>query len=169
MKNKAFTLTEVLVYISVAFVVISAIVGFVFWLVNSNHKNRIARETANSAKRAMEIMDFEIKNAKAVYAPTTLANQLSLESVRYLPEGEISSYVDFYLCGIQLCLKKESQDPIVLTPESLGVSNLNFTYIKNGSFESVKINLTLDYKNPSGRPEYNFSYTLNSAVSLRSY
>lgn len=167
--KRGFSLLEVLIYLSIAFVVLTVIVGFVFWLIDSNNKNRVIAQTMNSSKRAMEIMTYEIRAAESVYTPSTSNSQLSLQTNKHLPNDEKTTYVDFYLCGTQLCFKKESQDPIILTPSSTEISNLNFMYILSGTSVSVKIDLTAAYKNPSGRPEYNFSTSLSSTVSLRSY
>lgn len=164
--KKGISLIEILIYLSVAFVVMAVIIGFVFWLIDSNNKNRIMREVSNSAKRSLEIITHEVREADGVYIPTTSSDQLSLQTHHYLPEGEDSTYIDFYLCSDRLCLKKESQDPIVLTPDHVEVSNLSFIYI---SPNSVKIDITLRYKNVSGRPEYDFSTSLSSAASTRYY
>ena len=72
-----FTLTEVLVYVAVLSIIISAVSGFLIWTVRSNTKAKVMRETQDNARRAMEIMTYEIKEAKSVYTPTTTSNQLS--------------------------------------------------------------------------------------------
>ena len=54
----------------------------------------------------MDIMVREIKEAKSVYTPTTNSSQLSLETINYLPVDEENTYIDFFLCGSSLCLKK---------------------------------------------------------------
>ena len=144
----------------------TVVVGFVFWLIDSNNKNRIMREVSNSAKRSLEIITHEVREADGVYNPTTSSTQLSLQTRHYLPTGESSTYIDFYLCSDRLCLKKESQDSIALTPANVEISSLSFTYIPP---DSVKIDITLRYKNVSGRPEYDFSTSLSSAASLRYY
>lgn len=167
--QKSFTLVEILVYIGVFFLIIVIIVSFVLWLVRSNAKIKVTREVLNSAQRAMEIMTYEIMGAKSIYMPTTNFNQLSLETTKYLPNGEEATYIDFYLCDARLCLKKESQDPIFLTSENVEVNNLVFTKILSGDAFSVQINLTIDYKNPAGRQEYQASINLVSSASLRSY
>jgi type II secretory pathway pseudopilin PulG len=164
--KRGFSLFEVLIYLSIAFVVLTVVVGFVFWLIDSNNKNRIIRDVSNSAERSMEIITHEIREAKSVYTPTTSTEQLSLQTSHYLPANETSTYIDFYLCSSRLCFKKESQDQIVLTPDNIEVSSLSFDYI---SPDSVKIDMTLKYKNISGRPDYNFSTSLSSSAAIRSY
>jgi len=149
MAEKSFTLIEILVYIGVFSVIIVTIL--------------------DNTRRIMGIMSHEIKEARSIYVPTTTSNQVSLETIKYLPEGEITTYVDFYLCNDRLCFKKESQDSIFLTSESVEVSNLVFTRVVSGGNPSLQIDLTVDYKNPNNRPEYQSSVSLTSTASLRSY
>jgi len=164
-----FTLTEVLVYVAILSIIILAVSGFLAWTMRTNTKVKAMRETQDNARRAMEIMTYEIKEAKSIYTPTTTSNQLSLETTHYLPGGENTTYIDFYLCGTQLCLKKESQNPIALTSDRVEVNNLIFSQIITGETPSVQIDLGINYKNPQNRPEYQASVNLKSTASLRSY
>ena len=72
----------------------------------------------------METMVYDVKEANSIYTPTSMFDshpgQFSLETKKYLPTGEVSSYVDFFICGDHLCFKKESQDPISLTSDNVG-------------------------------------------------
>ena len=167
--KKGFTLVEILVYLGIFFLVITIIISFVFWLVRSNTKLKVMREVLDNANRIMEIITYETKGAKSIYTPTTSSNQLSLETTNYLPGGEETTYIDFYLCDSALCLKKESQDPIVLTSDSVEITNLVFTRIVSGQAESVQIDLSVSYKNPANRSEYRALVDLTSTISLRIY
>lgn len=167
--GRGVTLIETLVYITVLVIIVATIFLFLIWLVHSNIKTKVMRETLDNARRSMEKIIYEIKEAKSIYSPTTTSSQLSLEIIKYLPENEEDTYIDFYLCGTQLCLKKESQNPIALTSDAVEVKSLVFTKIISGLFLSVHIDLTVDYKNPEGLPEYDASVRLTSTASLRSY
>lgn len=171
--KKNFTLIELLVYISVLTILILVFASFFLLILRINTKTKAMRETLNSAKRAMEIMTLEIREAKSIYLPTSLftttTGQISLETEKYLPEGEIFSFVDFYLCEKQLCFKKEGQNPIALTSDNVEINNLEFELIATTSTKpSVKITLQVDYKNPQSRPELAASIILTSTASLRS-
>lgn len=168
-KGTGFTLMEVLVYIGVLILIVTAIFSFLTWSIRSSAKARVMKEASDNARRAMEIMVYEARGAKDIYFPTSTSTQLSLETIHYLPENERTTYVDFYLCGTQLCMKKESQNPIALTSDRVEVTSLNFTPVVTGPIPSVKIEIAVDYKNPHNRPEYQVSVNLKSAVSLRSY
>jgi type II secretory pathway pseudopilin PulG len=168
-RKKGFTLMEVLIYISVLTILIVAIFSLLVWLMRSNVKTKVMGEALDNAKRAVETMAYEIGEAKTIYSPTSSSNQLSLETKKQLPEGETKTYLDFYICGTQLCLKRESQGPVAITSDKVEVANLTFTKIITGGKQSIQIDITVNYKNPSSTPEYNASVHLVSTASLRSY
>lgn len=168
--NFGFTLMEILVYVVVFSIIMAVLSGFTIWIVHSNIKAQVMRETLANVEGAMTRMTYEIRNAQSIYAPTATSTQLSLETLNYLPEGESSSYLDFFLCGTQLCLKKESQIPIPLTSDKVEIKNLSFSQIATAtSTGSIQINLKAEYKNPQNLPEYQASVNVTSTVSLRSY
>lgn len=162
---------EILIYIAVLAVIVLAVSAFLIWSIRSNAKAGAMREVSDNARRVIEMMTHEIREAESIYTPTSISTQLSLETIHYLPEGESSAYIDFYLCGAAsttLCLKKESQDPISLTSDRVEVNNLEFILISTTT-PSVQINLGINYKNPQNRPEYQASLDIISTVSLRNY
>ena len=122
-------------------------------------------DVSDSGYRIMETITQEIRRAKSIYTPTSSTTQLSLETPHYLSPGEETGYIDFYLCeGVSLCLKKESRDPITLTPNNINVSYLEFMQIATSS---VRISLEINHKNPRNRSEYQASINLISTASLR--
>lgn len=174
MKKEGFTLIEMLAYVTILSIIVLAISGFFLWVVRSNSKARAIWEVSDNARRVMETLSLEIKEAEGIYAPTSLfstsSGQLSLETKKYLPDGETETYVDFFLCEKRLCLKKEGQSPVAITSESVEVNNLGFYPLAATSTSpSIRINLEIDYKRPAENPEYLASFSATSAVSIRSY
>ncbi len=172
--KKGFTLTEVLVYVAVLTIIFSAVVSLLLGISRSNTRAKVIRETLNNSRRAMEIMTYEIREAKNIYTPTSdfssSAGQLSLETTKYVLEKENTSYIDFYLCEKRLCLKKEGQDPVALTSDKVEINHLQFFQIATTSTTpSIQISLGVDYKAPGNKPEYQASINTTSTASLRSY
>jgi len=172
--KRSFTLIEILIYLSVLAIIISAVISFFIWVNQSNAKTKAMREVIDNGRRATEVITYEIKEAKGIYFPTSVFSsnpgQLSLITSKYLPEEETATYIDFYICGTQICFKKESQDPIVLTSDDTEIKSLIFKEIatkKNNP--SIQIELKIDYKTPSTNPSYQASATLESTASLRLY
>lgn len=155
--KKGFTLIEMLIYVAVLAIIVLAVSSFFSWLNSSNIRVNSTRETLDNARRAMEQIGYEIKEANSVYTLTTVSDQLSLETTHYLPEGESATYIDFFLCGTRLCLKKEGKDPIALTSELVELKNLRFISIAT---TSVQVNLGLVYKTSSVNTTSTFSIRL---------
>lgn len=172
MKN-GFTLIELLVYVAVLSIILAAVAVLFFWVVSSANKTQAMQETIDSSKLAMDIMTYEIRMADEIYDPTSVFDvhpgQLSLETSTFLPAGESASYIEFYLCGERLCLKRESQDPIAITSGRVLVRDLVFTKLVTGGMASIKIDLGVDYKNPGNRPEFQAIVNTSSTVALRKY
>ncbi len=168
-KNRAFSLLEFVVYIGVLIILISVITLFSATLIKSLNKNRIKKEVNQGAYMAMKTMLYEIRAAKTVYVPTSKFNvhpgQLSLETSKDVPSGEIKTYVDFYVDeNSRLYFKKEGREPILILSENLRVSDLEFEYLSSIS-ESVKINLIVGYN--TANPEYQYLYRLTSSATVR--
>lgn len=168
-KNNGLLIIEVLISVAIFSFILLVVISFLFSVTDSNSKTKADREVGENARTVLDQMTYEIRSAKSVYTPTTTSSQLSLETSRYLPADEVSTFIDFFLCGSAICLKKESQNPIALTSDSVQATNLSFSQISNNGKPSIKINLTVDYDNPSNNPNSSSSITLTSTASLRSY
>jgi len=165
MRDRGFSLLEIIISIAIFSIILFAVVSFFLSMQASSLKTASDREVTENARRALEEITYEIRSAKSVYTPTTSASQLSLETSKYLPAGETDTFIDFFLCGSAICLKKESQEPVAITSNSVQVTNLAFLQISTGAVSSVQINLTVN----SGVGDSHSSVTLTSTASLRSY
>ncbi len=169
-EQKGYSLIEAIVYVGILAFIVLAVYSFFLWSARANAKVKATRKTLANARMAMEIMTREIKEAKSIYTPTTsTSTQLSLETTKYLPAGEETTYIDFYLCGTRLCLKKENQSPVALTSDAVEITDLKFIKITPASIPSIQINLNVDYKDFKNRPEYHNSVNATSTASLRLY
>jgi len=104
-----------------------------------------------------------------LYIPTTTTSQVSIETRRNPPVGENSTYVDFFLCGTSLCLRREAQNPIALTSENVLIQNLTFEHVETGTVPSIQVVFDAVYDNPGNRSELNASIQIETTVSLRTY
>lgn len=169
-QRKGFTLIEILVYIAILSVVISVIVSFLLWSMRLSTKSAAMVEVSKNARRAIEIISYEAREAKSIYFPTTGSSQLSLQTLKYSPQGESGSFIDFYLSDGNIYLKKESQDPIALNTDKVEIISLSFDQISTTTtIPSVRISIGVGYKNPKNLPEYSAFINMTSTVSIRSY
>jgi len=164
-RKKGFSLLEILISLSLFFLIFSAVISFLFSMNIFNLKIKTDSEVSEAAKSVLEKIIYEIRSAKSVYTPTTTSNQLSLETTRYLPEGESTTFVDFFRCGEQLeaiCFKRESEEPIIITPSSIKITEISFIQISETKSPSIQIVLAAAFVNREGA-----SIRLTSTVSLR--
>ena len=171
--NKGFTLMETLIYISVLIIITTVLTIFITWTIRANAKIKVEQETLDNARRATEIMTYEIKEAKSVYTPTSILDQnpgqLSLETTHSLPLDEKATFLDIYLCGKQICLKRENTQPSAITSDRTSVDKLTFSRVLSNTTEVVQINFTLHYDSPGNHPEWQASTTINSTITLKGY
>lgn len=166
--KKGFTLVEILVYIAIFAILMVVISSFVLGLIKANTKYQTKREVVENAMNITKTLSYEIQQASSIYTPTSVLGsnpgQLSLETTLNMPTDEKRTYIDFYLDGGNLYLKREGADSLKLNSANTKITNLVFEKFKP---EAIKIQLTVAYKSSATKPEYQFSYSLVSAVSLR--
>lgn len=170
---KGFTLVEVLVYTALLVLIVTIVSSFIVWAMRIQTKSKAIREVSTYGNRVMEYMLSEIREAKGVYTPTSVFHtnpgQLSLETTKYLPTGEITTYIDFYQCDNRICVKKENQAPVALTPDNLEVTHLEFQHIVTEGISSIKIHLILEQSNPQNNPEFEASVDISATASVRAH
>lgn len=168
-----FTLIEMLIYVLLVAVVGSALVFFGFWAIQVGAKTKANAEALGNARRGLETMVYEIRRATSVYTPTSSFDvnpgQLSLVMATSTGADESSAFIDFFLCGQALCLKREKVNPVALTNNSVRVTNLVFSQRLN-AVSSPSIQITLRVTSlPADRPENTATVDLTTTANLRSY
>lgn len=166
--KKGFTIIEVVAYVAVLGIIGTSFSSVLLSSIKTYTKTQVMQDTTWNAQRAMDSMVQEIRESDHIYTPTTASSQLSLATSRYASPGHETSFIDFFLCGEKLCLKKESQDPIALTSDAVRVTGLVFTRVQQApNAESLRITMQVEYKNPNNRPERVSQIELTSAVAIR--
>ena len=164
--RSGFTLVEIIIYIALLSLIALLVSSVVIYFTNANNQSKGDREVLENARRALEEITYEVIAAKGLYTPTTGPNQLSLETLKYLPAGEITSYIDFFICNTdRICLKKDGQNPIFITGDTVQIDSLAFNQVSVNAITSIKINLTMSYKNIINGVQPSVSFT--STASFR--
>ena len=170
-EQTGLTIMETSVYLGLFTLMMLLLFALLSFVYSANLRFRLLKETTDNARMAMDMIAYEIKEANSVYASTTNSSQLSLRTDHYIMAGEADSFLDIFVCGTQLCLKKEGQaEPVVLTSGSVVVKELSFIrFSATSSSPAVQIGLRLESKNPIDRFGAHVSVNVTSTASLRSY
>ena len=172
--TRGFSLIEMIVYVAIVAIVISAIVAFNIWVIQVGTKAKISRAVLDNSRRTLETLTYEIRRSQSVYAPNSVLGahpgQLSFYQISTSTPDETGTFIDFFLCDEAICLKKEGIAPIALTDNQVRVTNLTFNQLFNStSTPSIQIVLRLESAITSNRPEYADFIEITTAVNLRSY
>lgn len=137
--RQGFTLVEVLIYVLLFAMILAAVSSLFILLLRTQSNIKAERDVALETQRIIGVVSREIQGARSVYAPTSVFDshpgQLSLET----PGG----YVDFFVCGTQLCRKAEGQSPAAVSCSCVSMERLMFRHVVSGPFSSVEIDLTV--------------------------
>jgi len=180
--KSGFTLIEMIIYTALVGIISVVLFGITFFVIRANNKITALSKVSSNAHSAMERMTYEIANSKYIYFPTSNfvnynsdlseGNQLSLVTEIGASANEDVTFVDFYLENDTLFLKKEGSvpmtpiAPIALVSSDVLVSGMEFSYYKNGSRESVTIDMTVQAKNSAISDS---TIHLINTVTLRSF
>lgn len=164
--KQAFSLIEYLVYLAVFSLLAITIASLTVQFINVAKKTIALREIQDSARGAMETITEEIRQAKGVYTPTSVfaatPGQLSLETKNNLPAQETSTYVDFYVDGGGIYIKRENQNPARLTSKNVTVQTLTFLLLNQATTPALRIQVSLQSSDLPGS-----SFTFTTTASLR--
>ena len=164
MNKGGFTLIELIIYTAVFAIIAIILTLFVYNLIGIQAKIKISKDVSENSQRAMEIMLKEIRDAQGVYISTSAfgshPGQISLITTKNAPEGEQTTYIDFYLDdNSRLCLKRENAEPEAIISEKIKINNLIFNYLTGNNIKSIRIELSAVYNQATT--------TLISSANLR--
>ena len=164
-KNKGFTLIEVLLYLLIVATFAGAVSTLLVMGFQARVKNKIMAEVDEQGIQIMSIMLASARLARTISFPPAGGSGPVLRLSEPDPAFDPSV---FDLSGGVITLAEGATPPLPLnnnlvTAAGLYVSNLSPV----GTPGSVKIQFTLAYKNPEGRPGYNYSKTFFSGATLR--
>lgn len=168
LKNKkqqeAFTLVELILYISISSAFLLLISFFTGVLLEGRIKNQTIMEVESQGLQAVELITKSIRNSEGIIAPVvgTSSSFLTLDVVNVADDPTI-----FDAPGVLRV--KEGVNPFVsLTNSHVVMSALNFTNVSLPDTKgSIKGSFVLDSVNNSNRYEYNYSKTFYFSASLK--
>ena len=163
MRNKGFTLIEIIIYIGIISGVLVAFISYSLAISSVNNKNHAMATVQSDERIALETIIQKIRSASAVNYPTngSSQNQLSLVTGTGISTS-------FSLNGGRLQMSETGQADILLTSNRTTISSLSFTNLAQaGERGNIMIQMTVDYNVPSQNVDYKYGNQVETAASLR--
>lgn len=155
-------MVETVVYMAVLAALTAALVGSVAYLFKSYRLAKTKTELVTSTQTVWTSFFKEVKNAREVYSPTTVLDsddgELSLVSAfNPADSAEPVIYVDMYLAGGRVWLKRENEAPQALTSNVLEVTRFRIEKFAPGAKPpGLRLHLAVRARE---RPDENLSLT----------
>ena len=164
--RKGFSLLETLLYVAVSSVILLSVSLFLTVLLSSRIKNQAISDVNQQGLQIMQLVTQTIRNSKTVDFPSigSTSNSLSVSVFDTLLSPTI-----FDIASGTVRIQEGSGNPIPLTNSHVTVSSLLFQNISSISSTDriIRISFTIDYNNPSGRPENTFTQSFVGSATLR--
>jgi type II secretory pathway pseudopilin PulG len=160
LKSKsAFTLIEVLLYISLIGTISISLVSMFGSVIESQRKAQTIDEINTQAAQVLQIMTQNIQNSVS----TTVTSSTLLTLVMPGPTTTL-----FQLSGSTLQIKEGAATAVNLTSNRVTVSGLTFTNVSRPTTKgAVRIQFTLNHVNLSGKNQFTYSQTFYATASVR--
>lgn len=164
--QKGFTLLELLLYVSVASILLVGVVSFLIVLQTARVKQTTISEVEQQGQQVMEYITQTIRNAEGVTSPTagTDDSALTLDVVAAASDPTVIA-----LSGGRLQVS-EGAAPTTsyLTSDHVTISDLTFSNSAiSGTRDSITVSFTLSYLNLAGTQEYTYEATFSGAADTQ--
>ncbi len=163
--KKAFTLIEVLLYMSLTSVLVLMIA--MLWVTASDTRDRgeAMSIVSSEATSIISKLTQTIRNASAVNTPT-IGNSGSTLSL--VMASAANSPTGIALSGGNITITEGSNPANTLNSNRVTISSLTFRNVtENFAVGSVRIEITVTYINTTGKPALDYSQTFYATATLR--
>ena len=155
----AFTLVELLLYLGIASLVISAVSIFVYLVLQTRARAQVTAEVEQQGAQVMQIISQSARNAQTVNFP----NQGDTDVYLDLKVPAPNNPTVFDLSSGAIRIKEGAGTATLLTSSRVTASSLTFRNLS----KAVRIQFTLTYSSSSAQATYSFSKTFYGSAMLR--
>ncbi len=160
-----YTLIELLLYVAITGILLTATTGFFGLVADARVKNQTISEVNDQGVFIMDYLTQTVRNATSITTPITGASGSSLTLV--VPTVSLSPTI-FSLSGTTLQVQEGAAAAVALSNSKVQVSAFSVKNLtRSGTSGIVQISITLSRVNTAGRNEYDYTQTFTTSAALR--
>lgn len=161
-KKTGFTFVELILYISIVTVMLSALVPFAWNIIGAASKSNTEQEVFSQARFISERIKYEIRNSTGINLVTATSVSLVTSAPATNP-----TVIDFV--GGNIRIKQGAGAVVVLNSPDMAISGLVFTNNTSGDNKTKNVSyvFTLSANYGSGRQEFVENTTVRSSAEVR--
>lgn len=162
-KKPGFTLIELILYLSIVTIVMSALIPFAWSVITSGTKNSTQQHLFSQARFVSEKIKREIRNASDI-------NSVAATSISLATSTPSTNPTIIDLSGGQIRITQGAGSAVNLLANNTTASDLTFTDFSSGDdlTKHIQFTLSLETNFSSAGHEYQESTTIRSSAEIRS-
>lgn len=165
MDKKAFTLLEIILYIGLLTLFLAITGGIAINIIFNKTKLSVIQEVSQNGRFAMEKIYNSIINSDGVNVPISGQSGAVLSLV---VADSLKNPTIFDLSSGILRIKEGNSQPVDLTSDKVIVTSLSFSNVSyTNTPGTIKVQMSIKFKNPDNRQEYNLEKTFYSSANIR--
>jgi type II secretory pathway pseudopilin PulG len=166
--RSAFTLIELLLYLGLVSIFLTALVYFSWDVILGNVKARVHQEVQENIRFAAHKIQSASRNADGIGDSAFGVNLAANPGAAVSLAGDGPSYpLQVRVEGGVLQIKHGGGIWLSLTSSLVEVTELSFTNLSDTDSENVRFTLTIRHRNPSGKSEWDKEATFETSAQLR--
>lgn len=169
-RKSGFSLIELLLYIGLIAIFLTAATTSLWDIILGNVKSGVHQEVQENLRYAAHRIQFEIRNANSVNPGSGFDINLTTNPSEKisLSAPDPNNPTEFRISGGVLQIKRGDGSWTALTSDVLEITNLTFIDLSDASSsEYLEFTVTVKYRNPSGRSQWEKEATFRGAAQLR--
>lgn len=161
--QKGFTFIELILYVAILTIVLSALVPFAWNAVETGVKSAVQQEVNANTRYISERIKYEIRNATGI-------NLLFGSILSLATATPITNPTLIYRSGGNIMIKQGAADAIAINSTNTVINSLTFTDYRSGDNKTkhVQFVMTVAAAFGAARQEYQDSVVIESSAEIRS-
>lgn len=161
--QKGTTLLEIVLYIGILTILLSALIPFAWNLVDSGAKSSTNQEIFTQGQYVADRITYEIRNASSI-------NSVSATQISLATANAATNPTTISLNNGVINMQQGVASPIALNSVNTKVTSLNFTNYSDSSTQNVQFTFTIiaNFAGAGTRQEYNGTVTMEGTADVRS-
>jgi len=169
-KQKGFTLIETIIYIAIIGLALTSFVVFLVSIIDSRDKNYVIQEVQANARTSLNLISQSIREARDVNIESSIFNtDPGTISLEMNDSNKNPTIIDLNQDDGILRIKQGIGDYIELNSNNIKVTQLIFKNLTKdeSNKKNIGIQMVFEYNNQSGDLEFDYSQSIQTAISLR--
>ena len=165
MKQRGYTLIELLLYIAILGILLGALTSFFSVSLTARIKNESIVEVDRQGEFMIDMIARTVRAADSITAPTAGASGSTLTLA--MPTAGVNPTI-FNMSGTTLQIKEGAGATIPLNSGRVAVTGFTAKNLSRASTPGViQVSFTVSAVNTTGRNEYDYQKTFTTSASLR--